>query len=140
MASTAVWKDEMTFDVELHGHHFLIDADEAVGGRNLGPRPKGLTLSSLAGCTGMDVISILKKMRQDVTAFEVTADGKTADEHPKKYVSIVVTYRVEGNDLDPERVKRAVELSETRYCGVSAALKASAELSNEIYINGDKVD
>ena len=137
MQTRITWKEGMAFTADLDGFAFTLDADPAAGGANLGPRPKGLTLMSLGGCTGMDVISILKKMRQPVTAFEVEVDGEVADQHPKKFDAITVRYRITGEGLDPERVRRAVELSENTYCGVSASLRPGVDLKSEIYVNGE---
>ena len=136
MESKVVWTDGMAFEAQLEGSSFSIDADEKFGGRGLGPKPKGLLLTSLAGCTAMDVIAILKKMRVAVDHFEVTADGVLAEEHPKKFESIVITYRFEGEDLPIGKLQRAVQLSEERYCGVSATLAPAVELSSEIFVNG----
>lgn len=137
MDSTVTWKQGMAFETALDGHTFLMDLSAEAGGQDLGPRPKGLVLSALAGCTAMDVISILKKMRQEVTAFSVRAEGTTTDEHPKRFVSAVLYYEVEGQDLDLEKVRRAVTLSEERYCGVSATLKPSVVITRQIRVNGE---
>ncbi len=138
MESKAVWKDEMAFEVELDGHRFTIDAAAEHGGRDRGPRPKGLVVSALIGCTGMDVISILRKMRQDVKAFDVTGQAELTDEHPKRFTAIKVIYRAEG-EIDPDRFLRAVELSEERYCGVSATLQANVTLTSEVWLNDQKI-
>ncbi len=134
------WTDGMSFSAELDGFTIAMDADEKVGGRGLGPKPKGLTLVSLGGCTGMDVLAILRKMKQDVTGLEVEVDSVLAEEHPKKFAAITVRYHVAGNDLDPGRVQRAVELSETRYCGVNASLAPAVPISTEITINGQPIE
>ncbi len=139
MESRVVWKDGMAFEAHLDGFTFTIDAGESVGGRNLGPKPKGLTLTSLAGCTAMDVISILAKMRVPLDSFQVSADADLADSHPKKFEKIVIRYFFTGQDIPSDRVERAVQLSEERYCGVSATLSPSVELASEIFINGEKV-
>ena len=139
MKGKVIWNDGMSFTGKLDGFDLVIDADEKVGGKNLGPRPKGLTLISLAGCTGMDVISILKKMRVEVESFEVSTDAELTEEHPKKFKSIKIIYDIKGNDVPSDKVKKAVSLSEERYCGVSASLKPSAEITNEIFINGEKI-
>lgn len=135
MGVKVVWQDEMAFEVQQDGHTFLIDAHEGVGGRDKGPRPKGLVLSGLAGCTGMDVISILKKMRVAVDRFAVEVDAELADEHPKRYTSGVVRYRLWGTDMPLKKVRRAVQLSEDTYCGVSAMLKETMTLESEIWVN-----
>jgi putative redox protein len=104
----------MKFDTEVNGHNFMIDADENGGGENSGPRPKPLMLAALAGCTGMDVVSLLKKMRQDVEYFSVEVDGDTTSDHPKTYYRMHVIYELKGNDLDLEKVEKAINLSEER--------------------------
>jgi putative redox protein len=116
------WTDTMAFDVEVNGHHFMIDADERVGGKDRGPRPKALTLAGLGGCTGMDVISILKKMRVEPEAFDISVEGELTEEHPKYYHTITVTYTFKGKDLPMDKLEKAVTLSQDRYCGVSAML------------------
>lgn len=128
------WKDKMAFEAEVDGHKIMLDAAEAVGGENRGPRPKPLMLTALAGCTGMDVISILKKMRVEVEDFNVTVEGDLTDEHPKQYYKMNVIYTFKGKDLPLEKLKKAVSLSEERYCGVSALYKKAIELTSEIKI------
>lgn len=136
--STITFIDKMAFDVELNGHNFTIDANAGVGGEDRGPRPKALLLSSLGGCTGMDVVSILRKMK--VTEYELKIDvsGELTEEHPKIYHTITVEFNFTGNDLPESKIKKAVELSETRYCGVSEMLRKSSKLITIIYINGEK--
>lgn len=140
MGVKVVWQEKMTFEVQQDGHTFLIDAAESVGGRDLGPKPKGLLLSALAGCTGMDVISILGKMRVPVERFAVSVDAEQTEDHPKRYTSARIRYELWGEGLEDKekKVRRAVFLSENNYCGVSATLKPSMELSTEIVVN-DKV-
>ena len=140
MKAKITWQEGMAFDAELDGHHIMIDADPEVGGRGKGPKPKGLTLVSLAGCTGMDVISILRKMKLDVEGFEVETDAVVADEHPRKIESIVVRYVFKGENLPPDKLIKAVSLSEERYCGVSATLRPSVRIRSEIVLNGKKLD
>jgi putative redox protein len=139
MEAKVVWQDGMAFEAALEGHTFTIDAREDVGGRNRGPAPKGLTLVSLAGCTAMDVISILQKMREPVDSFEVATEAVVAEEHPKKILEIVIKYMLTGRKFSKDKVMRAVELSEETYCGVSATLRPGVKLSSEIYINGEKI-
>ena len=140
MDSKVVWQNGMAFEAHLDGFNFTIDADAAVGGQGKGPKPKGLTLVSLAGCTAMDVISILKKMRVEPDHFEVGTEGKLTAEHPKKFTDIVVTYKFRGKDLPLDKIKRAIELSMENYCGVSATLKPAVNISAEIYINDQKAE
>jgi len=124
----------MAFEAEVNGFKITIDADEAVGGENRGPRPKALTLVSLAGCTSMDVISILRKMRVEPEHFNVEVEGELTEEHPKYYHKIHVKYIFRGKDLPEDKIKKAVNLSEDRYCGVSELLRKGAEITSEIVI------
>lgn len=128
------WQDKMAFEAEVNGHKIMLDAAEAVGGEDRGPRPKPLMLTALAGCTGMDVISILKKMRVNVEDFNVVVEGDLTDEHPKQYYKMNVIYEFKGKDLPLDKLKKAVSLSEERYCGVSALYKKAIELTSEIKI------
>jgi putative redox protein len=128
------WKGDMAFETELNGHKILIDADEAVGGKNLGPRPKALMMVALAGCTGMDVISILKKMRVELSSFNVRVEGNVTEEHPKHYDEMKLIYEFSGNNLEEEKLRKAIDLSMERYCGVSAVYKKAMQMSYEIVI------
>ncbi|QIA08241.1 OsmC family protein [Draconibacterium halophilum] len=128
------WKDKLAFEAEVDGHKIMLDATEAVGGENKGPRPKPLMLAALAGCTGIDVVSILKKMRVEMEDFNVVVEGDLTDEHPKQYYKMNVIYEFKGKDLPLEKLKKAVSLSEERYCGVSALYRKAIELTSEIKI------
>ena len=134
MEAKVVWQSDLTFEVQQDGHKFIIDADDNVGGHDRGPRPKGLVLSGLVGCTGMDVISILKKMRVDVENFEVKASAELTNEHPKVFTKIHIQYIFHGNNLPMGKLEKAVNLSQERYCGVSAMLRTIAEISHEIIV------
>ncbi len=133
----ADWIDGMAFEADVNGHKIIIDAEDNVGGTNRGPRPKPLMLLALAGCTGMDVISILKKMRENVKKFRVSVEALQTDEHPKHYAEMKVIYEFWGNNLNPDNVKKAVTLSDTRYCGVSASYRKAMNLSHEIVIHNE---
>ncbi|MBN2417692.1 OsmC family protein [bacterium] len=128
------WKSGMTFETEISGHTLIVDADDAAGGSDLGPRPKPLMLVALAGCTGMDVISILKKMRVDVEGFAVKVEAEMTDEHPKVYSTMHVIYEFKGHNLPMDKLKKAVDLSEERYCGVSAVYRQAVKMSSDIRI------
>jgi putative redox protein len=113
----------MTFDASADsGFHTRLGSDPAVGGDNDGFRPMELIAMGLAGCTAMDVISILSKKRQEVTAFEVQVHAGRAEEHPKVFTSAVIEYRITGRDVDEQAVLRAMELSAVRYCPAQAML------------------
>jgi len=131
---STTWLDKMSFEVEVSGHKFVIDADESVGGEDKGPRPKPLMLVALAGCTSMDVVSILKKMRIEFDDFKVYVEGDTTDEHPKYYKEMHVIYEFTGKNLPLEKLQNAVNLSEERYCGVSALYKKVIPVTSEIRI------
>jgi putative redox protein len=123
-----VWKDGLAFEgIGASGFTISLDTIAEEGGGS-GFSPMELLLVSLAGCTAMDVISILKKKRQDVTGFEVRAHGIRADEHPKVYTDITLEYVVHGHNVDPKAVERAIELSETKYCSVSGMLSKVAKV------------
>ncbi len=138
MQSTVTLQQGMSFDVELGGHHFNIDATEDFGGANTGPTPKGLVLSALAGCAAMDVISLLRKMRQEVTAFSVETSGVKAAEHPKTLDDLQVRFVLEGN-VKPKKLWKAIALSRDRYCGVSAMLSAHTTVTYGATLNGEDV-
>ena len=111
-----------------------LDAKESAGGEGKGVRPQSLTLVSLAGCTAMDVISILRKKRQDITDFEVRVRADRADEHPRVYTHIWVTYIVTGHDVDPAAIERSIELSVEKYCPVIGLLKDVVPIDTEYEI------
>ena len=128
------WKGNMLFDANVSGHHVMMDAVPAVGGEDKGSRPKELMLAALAGCSGMDVVSILKKMRVDFTGLEIRVEAEMTEDHPKHYIKMHVIYEFTGRDLPMEQLKKAVELSQERYCGVSFVYKKAMEVTYEILI------
>ncbi len=128
------WAGEMAFEAEVNDFKIMLDAEPRVGGKNRGPRPKPLTLVSLGGCTGMDVISILTKMRVKPDYFNVEVSGELTDEHPKYFHKIHIRYIFRGKDLPMEKLEKAVTLSQDRYCGVSEMLRKSSELTYEIVV------
>jgi len=125
-------KGNMSFDVEVNGHKMVIDSGEAFGGNNEGPRPKSLMLVAIGGCTGMDMASILRKMRVPFEALRVDVSGNITSEHPKHFDSMHITYFLKGKDLDREKVEMAAKLSQDKYCGVTYNFKASMEITHEI--------
>lgn len=125
----------MRFDVETgSGHRLTLDTTDITGGGRAGPTPMELLLVALAGCTGMDVISILRKMRQDVTGYDVRVRGTQVDEHPRVYAAITVEHIVRGRGLNPELVNRAVELSAERYCPVGATISGTTPVTHVVHI------
>ncbi len=127
------WAGDMAFEADVNGHAVRMDAAEADGGADSGARPKPLLLAALTGCSGMDVVSILKKMREPCSWFAMRAEAETRDEHPKKYTSIKLVYQFKASDgLNQDNVRKACTLSQEKYCGVSAMLKDTAPLAWEI--------
>lgn len=125
----------MQFDVESgSGHTVILDAAKHGGGRNAGFVPMEMLLIGLAGCTGMDVISILRKKRQQVTGYEVRVRGERAEDYPMVFTDITVEHIITGHDVSPQAVARAIELSETRYCGAGAMLGKTARLKHSFRI------
>lgn len=130
----AKWLGKMAFDVKMGDHTITLDASEEVGGENKGVRPKPLMLVALAGCTGMDVVSILKKMRVEFDDLNIRVEGDLTEEHPKHYEKMKVIYEFKGENLPLEKLQKAVSLSEERYCGVRATYDKALEVSSEIVI------
>jgi putative redox protein len=116
------------------GHAVVMDTGEAHGGEDSGVRPNELLLIGLAGCTGMDVISILRKKRQGVSGLELIVRGELASDPPKRFVGLTVEYRVRGRGIDAEAVRRAIELSETKYCSVGLTLRAPVPITSTFAI------
>jgi len=139
MKASVTWNENMTFTGETNsGFPILLDADTAVGGMNNGPRPMEMIALGLAGCTAMDVISILKKKRQQVTGFDVRLDAPRSSDHPKVFTSAVITYVVCGKDIEEAAVLRAIELSTTKYCPAIAMLGQSFPIDHQYEIYEDE--
>jgi len=128
------WKKDMVFEADVSGHSLTMDAPEAAGGKDAGPRPKPLMLAALAGCTGMDVIGILKKMRVDIDGFDIHIEAEAAEEPPKHYEKMKVIYEFTGKDLPKDKLEKAVNLSREKYCGVSYIYKQVIDMDYEIRV------
>jgi putative redox protein len=126
----AVWTSEMQFLGETgSGHAIVLDTPADAGGRGTGPSPMELVLLGLAGCTGMDIVFILKqRMKKPVTAVQVAVSGTRADEAPKVYTAIEITYRITGRGLELKDALRAMQLSSSKYCSVEAMLRKTAQI------------
>ncbi|HSH36684.1 OsmC family protein [Schnuerera sp.] len=127
-------KGNMGFEMDLNGHNFITDAAEKIGGNNLGPRPKQLLLAGLIGCTGIDTMSILKKMKVELEDFKIQVEADNTEEHPKVYENIHLIYKFKGKDLPRKKIEKAVSLSQERYCGVTAMLKKATSVNYDIII------
>jgi len=128
------WKGDMAFEADINGHKIIMDAPVEGGGHNSGPGPKKLQLVALSGCTGMDVVSILKKMRVDIEKCNIEVQGDVTDENPKQYFKMHVIYKFTGKNLPMEKLEKAVKMSEESYCGVEALYRKAIEVTSEIQI------
>lgn len=126
------WTGGMSFEADVPGGKTQYDADKEVGGQDKGVRPKATMLSALAACTGMDVASLLKKMRAEAESFRIEVDGELTDEHPKTYKTVDVRYYFTGKDLKKDKIEKAVDLSLNRYCGVFEMFRSFAKVSHSI--------
>ena len=136
LASTLTWDSGLAFAVDQDGHRFLLDAGQESGGEDRGPRPKALLLSALGACSGIDVVSILAKMRVELEGFELRLSAPQTEEHPKVFTGIHVQYVFKGKNLALDKLERAVQLSQERYCGVSAMLAQACPVTHEILVEG----
>lgn len=138
MKAEITWQSKMQFQTKLpSGHSVTMDASPEVGGEDRGPRPMELLLTAVGGCSGIDIISILEKMRLKVDSFDMEVSGERADDHPKRFTHVNIHYRFTG-ELPEEKVRRAIELSRDKYCSVSQSLNAKVTTSFEI--NGKQFD
>jgi putative redox protein len=132
------WSGNMSFEAMISGHSIIMDLGEENGGENRGPTPKPLMLASLGGCTGVDVINILRKMKVEPDYFNMKIEADQTDEPPRRYYKIKIYYEFKGDYLPLDKIKTAIELSHDKYCGVSAVYKKSIDLTYEIRILDDK--
>ena len=126
------WKGEMLFESVAPEGKVMIDAAEESGGQGKGLRPKAMMLTALAGCTAMDIASLLKKMRAEVADFKIEVEANLTDEHPKIYDKVKVTYKFYDKDFQKDKIEKAVGLSVETYCGVMEMFRKFAEVSIEI--------
>lgn len=132
MDAKVTWNSGLNFTgTAASGFDVPMDTTVEHGGSGQGTSPMELVLVALGGCTAMDVISILQKKRQDVTAFEIVLHGDRATEHPKVYTEIVMEYIVTGHGVELEALERAVELSEGKYCSVNGMLRQSVKITTK---------
>jgi putative redox protein len=132
MDATAKWVDGLKFEaVTSSNNRLMMDSGEGITG---GARPKELLLIGLAGCTAMDVVSILQKQRVEFDSFQVETKADITDEHPKVFKDISIIYRIKGKNISEEKVRKAIELSQNKYCGVSAMLKKNSGITYKYII------
>jgi len=131
---TTEWKGGVTFESgNTSGNNFLIDDKVEGQGERKGLAPKSLMLSALAGCTGLDVISVLEKMKVKNYEFKMEVSGELTEEHPKYYHKVKLDYHFYGKDLKEKKIKKAVDLSVDKYCGVMEMFRQFAKLETEIH-------
>lgn len=135
MEAKVIWKNQLSFDTTgSNGLTIPLTADPEVGGDKVGIEPMELVAIGLAGCTALDVISILQKKRQDVTAFEVLVHAERAVEFPKVFTNIIIEYIVTGHHVESAAVERSIELSATKYCPVQAMLREACNIEHKYSI------
>ena len=131
------WVDGMLMVGKSHsGHSITMDGPPEIGGDNLGVRPMEMLLLGVAGCTMIDVVTTLKKMRQDLTNCETKLSAERAEEHPKVFTDIHIQFIVKGQDLDPKKVEKAITLSAEKYCSASIMLGKTASITHDFEIVG----
>ncbi|MFN8369440.1 MAG: OsmC family protein [Bacteriovoracaceae bacterium] len=133
------WKSKMAFDVENRGIKSTTDATPSFGGENYGPTPKELVLNGIAGCSAIDVVSLLTKMRSMPELFSVDIGAEKTDTTPSYFKSVHLTYNFDGQDLNNEKIIKAVDLSMTRYCGVSYMISKCCKITYDIKVKGSVI-
>ena len=137
--ATIKWVEGMKFVGYGDSRHALVmDAGETSGGANTGIRPAELLLVAVGGCTGIDVISILNKMRIHIDSLEIRVSGEWSPEHPKYWSRIALKYIVTGKDVSEEKVKKAIELSQEKYCSVAETFRRNVAVSHTYEIREEK--
>lgn len=133
---TTTWQGNMLFESDNpNGHKFVMDTSPEHGGDNKGLSPKAMMLSALAGCSGLDVISILDKMKVKLDKFYIVVTGELTNEHPKYYHTVTVDYHCFGNNLNEKKIEKAVNLSIEKYCGVMEMFRQFSKIHTTIYYN-----
>lgn len=127
-------KNSMSFEVNVNGHKMTIDAAREFGGNGSGPHPKSLMLVALAGCTGMDLASMLRKMKVKFDNLKIIVGGTITEEHPKHFDHMHIKYIIKGKEVSADKVNKAIELSLEKYCGVSYSFKKAMKLTHELVI------
>ena len=133
------WMGKMQFNALVNGHTIVMDGPERVGGEDNGPIPKPLVLTALSGCTGMDIVSILRKAGKEVKNFNLKVTGEISKNVPIEYVSIHLVYEFEGEDQVRDAALKAVKDSQEKYCGVSNMLKKIMPVTWNVVYNGAEI-
>lgn len=134
--TTTTWLGDMKFEsTNPSGHNLFIDASEENGGKSEGYRPKALMLSGLAGCSGLDVAALIKKMKLEVDTFKIETNANLTSEHPKYYDKVTMSFYFYGDDLNEKKLQKAVDLSVEKYCGVLEMFRQFADVTIETFFN-----
>lgn len=136
---TVDWKEQMAFTASVDGFNIELDADTQVGGQNEGPRPKPLILVALAGCTGMDVASLAKKMRLEIRSLSIDVEAEKTTEIPIEYTAFKVIYHFCASENDKDKIIKIVEMSLQRYCGVASMLRKVGAVDHVIFLNDKQI-
>ncbi len=129
-----VYNDKMAFTADISGHKVLMDTTEDDGGENKAPSPKRMMLAALTACTGMDIVPMLNKMKVPFSDFSVEVDATVADDYPKIYNKVKLTYKIKMAEEHRPKMEKAVSLSQEKYCSVSAMFRYFAKMETEIVI------
>ena len=130
------WMGKMQFNTLVNGHTIVMDGPEKVGGEDNGPIPKPFVLVALSGCTGMDIVAILRKSQQEVQGLDIKVTGELSKQQPIQYIAMHVVYDFTGEEVNKEAALNAVNLSQEKYCGVSSMLKKALPVTWEVNYNG----
>lgn len=140
LKATTKWESGLTFQSTVRDHQFYVDAMPLLGGQNKGPNPKELVLVGIMNCSSMDVAALLKKFREPVTGIEVTGEAVKTNTTPAVFERVDLVYSVTGSsEMKKEQVNKAVELSMTRYCGVSAMIAKTCPIYYKVMLNGEEI-
>jgi putative redox protein len=139
LSATLTHKSGLAFEIGIRDHHFFTDAKAESGGTNLGPNPKELLVSSICGCSAMDVASLLKKMRVPFDSLVVSGVAETTEGHPSIFAKVHLDFKTTGTEVDAEKLIKSVTMSMTKYCGVSAMISKASPIEFDVYINEQKI-
>ena len=139
MECSAKWEGELKFATEIREHRFIMDSPSNSEAKNMGPSPKELVLAGICGCTGMDIASILNKMRLKIDLCQVNGQTDTTEGHPAIFKKVQLQFIVKGAEVKSEQVMKAVTLSMTKYCGVSAMIDQQSPIVYEVFLNDQKI-
>ncbi len=133
------WMGKMQFNALINGHTIIMDAPEKSGGEDVGPIPKPFILAALSGCTGMDIVSMLRKEQKEVADFSITVTGELSKQKPIEYIAIHIVYHFSGGIESREEAMCAVSASQEHYCGVAHMLKKALPVTWEVYFNDEQI-